>query len=92
MSICAAAEHESVQGTASMVLSDEDALVALVTPTAAGQYPRSAIRSPVPRVARLTLGLSLLLSLCVCCAVLTGPLLLRHGELCARAESDIFGL
>jgi hypothetical protein len=74
-----------------MVLGDEGALDALLYPLAAGAQPHSALHSPVLRVARPTLCLSLLLSLCVLGAVLTGPLLLRHGELRARAAADIFG-
>ena len=63
MSIGAAAEHETAHGAASMVLGDEGALDALVYPLAAGAQPRSALRSPVPRVARPTPGLELLFSL-----------------------------
>ena len=65
MSIGAAAEHESAQGAALMVLGDEGALDALLYPLAAGAQPHSALHSPVLRVARPTLCLSLLLSLCV---------------------------
>ena len=63
MSMCAAAEHESSHGAASLALGDEGALDALVYPLAAGAKPRSALRSPVPRVARPTPGLELLFSL-----------------------------
>ena len=64
MSIHAAAEHESAHGAASMALGDESALDALLYPLAAGAQPRSALRSPVLRVARPTLCLALILSLC----------------------------
>ena len=55
MSMCAAAEHESTHGAASLALGDEGALDALVYPLAAGAQPQSALRSLVPRVARPTL-------------------------------------
>ena len=56
----AAAEHETAHGEASMALSDEGALDALPYPLATGAQPRSSLPSPVPRVARPTLCLSLL--------------------------------
>ena len=65
MSIGAAAEHETAHGEASMALSDEGALDALPYPLATGAQPRSSLHSPVPRVARPTLCLSLLFLLCV---------------------------
>ena len=60
MSMCAAAEHETAHRAASMVLGDEGELDALLYQLAAGAQPRSALSSPVPRVARPTLCLSLL--------------------------------
>ena len=72
-----------------MALSDEDALDALLYSLAAGAQPRYALYSRVLHVARPTLCLSLLTMRAPC--VLTGPLLLRHGELRARAAPDLFG-
>ena len=89
MSMCAAAEHESAHGAASLALGDEGALDALVYPLAAGAQPQSALRPPVPRVARPTPGLEFYSHYVLRAAVLTGPLLLRHGELRARAAPDI---
>jgi hypothetical protein len=102
MSIGAAAEQASVQGMASMALGDEGALDALLYPLVAGVQRRSALRSPLPRVARPTLCLSLLFLQCVLGAALTGPLLLPgmassaheqqpislDGEVCGRHARD----
>ena len=66
MSIGATAEHESAQGAALMVLGDEGrAHDAMLYPLSAGAQPRFSLHSPVLRVARPTLCLSLLFLLCV---------------------------
>ena len=80
MSIGAAAEQASVQGMASMALGDEGALDALLYPLVAGAQRRSALRSPLPRVALPTLCLSLLLTMRARCRADRTAAAPRHGE------------